>query len=75
MSRLLRSPKTHGKRLQQATGAAASMVLKLMVDPNTPAAVRLRAAECLFDHVMKSIEVEDIEARVSELERAAERNK
>jgi hypothetical protein len=36
-------------RHRQATGAAASMVLKLMVDPNVPAAVRLRAAECVFE--------------------------
>jgi hypothetical protein len=31
-------------RLQQATGAAATIVLKLMTDPNVPAAVKLRAA-------------------------------
>ena len=56
-------------RLQQATGAAASTLLKLMVDPNVPAAVRLRAADCIFDHAAKGIEIEDIEERVSELER------
>jgi hypothetical protein len=59
-------------RIQQATGAAASVVLKLMTDPNVPAAVKLRAAECVFDRAIKGIEMEDIEARVSELERAAE---
>ena len=59
-------------RLQQATGAAATTVLKLMTDPNIPAAVRLRAAECVFDRAFKGVELEDIEARVSELERAAE---
>lgn len=59
-------------RLQQATGAAASVVLKLMTDPNVPAAVKLRAAECVFDRAFKGVELEDIEARVSELERAAE---
>ena len=62
-------------RLQQATGAASAAVLRLMVDPNAPAAVRLRAAECVLNHAAKAIEVEDIEVRVSELERAAERNK
>ncbi len=36
-------------RLQQATGAAATIVLKLMTDPNVPASVKLRAAECVFD--------------------------
>ncbi len=59
-------------RLQQATGAAASTVMKLMVDVNTPAVVRLRAAECIFANANKAIELEDIEARVAELERAAE---
>ena len=62
-------------RLQQATGAAASTLLKIMVDPGTPASVRVRAAESVFAHSAKSIEIEDIEARVSELERAgAQRN-
>jgi hypothetical protein len=55
--------------MQQATGAAATIVLKLMTDPNAPAAGRLRAAECVFDRAIKGVELEDIEARVSELER------
>ena len=55
-------------RMQQATGAAATTVLKLMTDPNIPAAVRLRAAECVFDRAFKGIELEDIEARVAALE-------
>jgi len=55
-------------RLQQATGAAGTVMLKLMTDPNVPAAVRLRAAECVFDRAMKGIEIEDIEARVAALE-------
>lgn len=59
-------------RMQQATGAAATIVMKLMTDPNVPAAVRLRAAECVFDRAIKGVELEDIEARLSELERAAE---
>ena len=59
-------------RMQQATGAAASIVLKLMTDPNVPAAVKLRAAECVFDRAFKGVELEDLEARLFELERAAE---
>ena len=62
-------------RLQQATGAAATIVLKLMTDPNVPAAVKLRAAECVFDRAFKGVELEDIEARVSDLKRAAEASK
>lgn len=57
-------------RMQNATGAASVTVLKLMTDSNVPPAVRLRAAECVFDRAIKGVELEDIEARLSELERA-----
>ena len=59
-------------RMQQATGAAAITVLKLMTDPNVPAAVRLRAAESVFGVAMKGIEIEDLDARLTEVERATE---
>ena len=57
-------------RLQQGTSAAATTLLKTMIDPATPASVRVRAAEAIFNHAAKAIEIEDIEARVTELERA-----
>jgi transposase-like protein len=62
-------------RLQQATGAAGITILKLMTDPNVPSAVRLRAAECVFDHAIKGIELEDIEVRVAALEQSAPQEK
>ena len=62
-------------RLQQGTSAAATTLLKTMIDPGTPASVRVRAAEAVFNHAAKAIELEDIEARVTELERAAEASK
>jgi len=62
-------------RLQQAMGAAGTTVLKLMTDVNVPAAVRLRAAECVLDRGLKSIEVDDIDARVAALEQAQENQK
>ena len=37
----------------------------------TSASVRVRAAEAIFHHVAKAIEIEDIEARVVALEAAA----
>ena len=58
-------------RLQQGTSAAASTLLKTLIDPTTPASVKVRAAEAIFNHAAKAIEIEDIEARVCELERAA----
>ena len=51
--------------------AAATTLLKTMIDTNTPASVKVRAAEAIFNHAAKAIEIEDIEARVSELEKAA----
>ncbi len=59
-------------RLQQGTTAAATTFLKTMIDPNVPASVRLRAAEAVFNHAAKAIEIEDIEARVAALELASE---
>jgi uncharacterized protein with ATP-grasp and redox domains len=62
-------------RLQQATGVASLTMLKLMTDPNVPGAVRLRAAAYVFDYAIKGVEVDDIEARLAELERSADQNK
>jgi transposase-like protein len=62
-------------RLQQGTSAAATTLLKIMIDAGTPASVRVRAADSIFNHAAKAIEIEDIEARLSELERAAEASK
>ena len=59
-------------RLQQATGAAVSAVLKIMVDQQSPASTRLRAADLVLTHGAKAIELEDLEARVAALEQAAE---
>jgi hypothetical protein len=62
-------------RLQQATGAAVSTLLKIMVDTNAPASTRVRAADSVLDHAKQAIEIEDIDVRVAALERAAELSK
>jgi hypothetical protein len=62
-------------RLQQMSGAAVSTLGKIVVDQTAPASTRVRAAECIINQGAKAIEIEDIEARVSELERAAEAQK
>jgi hypothetical protein len=56
-------------RLQQASGAAVSTILKLMLDPNVPASTRARCADSVLGHTAKALELEDIEARLSALER------
>ena len=59
-------------RLQQMSGAAVATLGKMMVEQTAPPSTRVRAAEAIINHAAKAIEIEDIEARVSELERAAE---
>src|SRR2546422_356990 len=58
-------------RLQDGAGAAVTTLLKIMLDTNAPAGTRLRAAEVVLERGGQALEMEDIEARVAELERAA----
>jgi hypothetical protein len=62
-------------RLQQATSAAVSTLLKIMVDANAPPSTRVRAADSVLDHANQAIEIEDVEVRVAALEQAAELTK
>jgi len=57
-------------RLQQATSAAVSTLLKIMVDTNAGASSRVRAADSVLNHAKEAIEIEDIEVRVAALEQA-----
>jgi hypothetical protein len=59
-------------RLQQASSPAVTTLLKIMVDPAAPLAVKARCAYYILDHANKAIETEEIEARVTALERANE---
>ena len=58
-------------RLQQAASAAATTLLKIMLDQNAPASCRMRAADSVLAHAMKAIELEDVEPRIAALERIA----
>src|SRR5215468_6899966 len=62
-------------RLQQASSAAVTTLLKVMIEPCTPPSTKVRAADSILDHSAKSIELEDIEARLAELERVAQASK
>ena len=62
-------------RLHQMSNAAVSMLGKVMVDPSTPAATRVRAADSILNHTAKAVEAENFEARLSELERVTEVSK
>jgi hypothetical protein len=54
-------------RLQQASSAAVSTLLTVMADPQKPAAVRVRAAECVLQHATNSFVSEELAARVDAL--------
>ena len=53
-------------RLQQASGAAVAVIVKIMVDPGAPAGTRVRAADLVLKYATEASE-EDIEACLSEL--------
>lgn len=57
-------------RLQHASAAAASTLLKVMIDANSPAYSRVRAADIVLTHAIRAMENEDIEVRVARLEAA-----
>jgi hypothetical protein len=58
-------------RLEQASGAAVTTLLKIMVDPAASLSARARCAYYILEQTRRGVEVEDIEARVAKLEAAA----
>jgi len=62
-------------RLQDFAGAAVTTVFKIMLDPNTPAGTRLRAAEVVLEQAAKGGEMQDIEDRLAKLERMSSSTK
>jgi len=57
-------------RLQQASADAVTTLQSVMTDPTAPAPARVNAAKAVLEIAVKAIEVEDLEARVEELEQA-----
>jgi len=51
-------------RLQQGSSAAASVLLKVMLDTSHPASTRVRAAECVLERSTKFLELELLEVRI-----------
>ena len=55
-------------RLQQASSAAVSVLVKIMVDPDAPTSSRVRAADVVLERASKAIELEDLDQRIAQLE-------
>jgi transposase-like protein len=62
-------------RLHYLSSAAVSTLRRVMVDPATPPATKVRAADSILDHTAKAIEIEVIDARVRQLEEATSQSK
>src|SRR5712692_8331766 len=50
-------------RLQQGSSAAASTLLKIMLDPNNSASSRVQAASRVLDYAKSAFDLEDLELR------------
>ena len=59
-------------RLQHATGAAATTLLKMMCDPAAPSASRILAAQSVLDTAYRVMKLEELDARIQKLERLSE---
>lgn len=56
-------------RLQQATTRAVETLEEVMGNPEAKESARVSAAKTVLDAALKALELEDLEARVEELER------
>lgn len=56
-------------RLQQVTGEAVDVLREVMTDPDSPASSRVTAARTVLDMALRAVELEDLESRVTKLER------
>ena len=59
-------------RLQQGASAAATTLLKVMLDQNTPASTKVRDADTVMNHALKAMELEDVLERLTEVERVVD---
>ena len=55
-------------QIQQATGIAVETLLAVMQDPETPASARVSAAKAVLEQALKTVEIEDLESRLTALE-------
>lgn len=60
-------------RLQQASSEAVETLQRVMNDPETSASARVSAAKIVLDAALKGSELEDLSARLEQLERLTEK--
>jgi len=57
--------------LQRVSGEAVETLRKVMADEKAPASARVTAARAVLETAIKAVELEDLVARIEELERVA----
>ena len=60
-------------QVQQATGTAVQTLLAVMQDPEAPASAKVSAARTILETAVKAVELEDLEARIADLEAQGQR--
>ena len=58
-------------QVQQAAGEAVETLRQVMSDPENPASSRVTAAKAVLETALKTVELEDLIARVEKLEQMA----
>lgn len=62
-------------KLQRSAGKAVKVLIDIAEDEKTPASARVSAAKVILETSLKAVEYEDLEKRISEIEKIiAERN-
>lgn len=56
-------------KLQQASGPAVTTLLKILLDPAAPLTLKARCAYYILEQTRRDVETDDLEARITELER------
>jgi hypothetical protein len=55
-------------RLQHASSAAVTALLRILLDTSSAAYSRVRAADCILERAIEALEIEDLEFRLRRLE-------
>ena len=61
-------------QIQNATKDAVHILNEMAKNTKAPAGVRVRAASVILGYAVKSIEIENLEARITDLERLIQKN-
>ncbi|MFC1866568.1 hypothetical protein ACFL0H_00285 [Thermodesulfobacteriota bacterium] len=62
-------------RLQNATGEAVDALTEILRDKDKPPSTRVTASKAILEFAMKAVELEDLQARVDEIENTLERQR